>query len=260
MPSAQASAFLARTSGLNQKESQAFIYLINTLVTAGLWTMFDLLYVLATNSEANAQLNLINTSFTLTKHGSLTFTSDVGYTGDGATGYLDSGYNSSGGSNTNYLLNSGSLGAYIQTVKTAADGSVIFGGGSPTSFSYLSPNNTGQVFNFDVNDFNFPSFSTATGTGSQGAWISSRTNSTTLNMYKNGSATSVASSSSANSSLAPSFYLFCLYDSSVGGPDHFSPLQASIFFVSAGLTGAQAVTINNTFNTFMSRISGSNVY
>src|SRR5215471_17837360 len=82
-PGPQASAFLARTSGLSTQERNAYINLINGLVSDGVWSLLDALYVMATNTTSTAALNLVSTSFSLVTHGSMTFTADVGYTGDG---------------------------------------------------------------------------------------------------------------------------------------------------------------------------------
>src|ERR1039457_3408340 len=85
---AQTTAFLARTSGLSGTETTAYTNLINGLVSDGTWSLLDALYIFATNSTTTANLNLISTSFGLTQHGTVTFSADHGYTGDGTAGYL----------------------------------------------------------------------------------------------------------------------------------------------------------------------------
>ena len=46
----EASAFLARTSGLDTTHTNAFTTLINGLVSAGIWSKLDALWWLGTNS------------------------------------------------------------------------------------------------------------------------------------------------------------------------------------------------------------------
>jgi hypothetical protein len=123
-----ATNFLARTSGLSGTETTAYTTMICGLVTDGVITgnlsgatgcgsVLDGLYIFATNTTTTANLNLCGTSYGLTQHGSVTFNADTGYTGDGTTGYFDTGFNPStaGG---NFSLNSASIGSYILTNRT----------------------------------------------------------------------------------------------------------------------------------------------
>jgi len=253
IPGPAASTFLARTSGLSKRERNAYINLINGLVFDGTWTLFDLLYILATNNTTTAALNLVSTSFSLVTNGSLTFNADVGYTGDGSTGYLDTQWAPSG-NGVNFTLNSASIGAYIQST-TASVASVVMGSAITGTFSYMSPVNTGNVFTFNVNDNTFANFSN---TNPQGAFVNTRTAITTLNIYKNGSATAVGTSAGGSTSLpTDNMILFGLNNNSA--PGNFTNYQASAFFAGAGFTAAQAVTINNRINAYMTAL-GHNVY
>jgi hypothetical protein len=72
-------AFLARTSGLNAAHRNAYTALIDGLVTDGVWTSLDALYITATDTTTNANLNLVSSSFPLTQTGTITFTADQGY-------------------------------------------------------------------------------------------------------------------------------------------------------------------------------------
>src|SRR5258706_16256620 len=78
---ASAAAFLARTSGLDATHTNAYINLICGLVSDGIFSKLDALYIFATQDSTTAMLNLISTSFTAsTFSGTLTFTTDRGYT------------------------------------------------------------------------------------------------------------------------------------------------------------------------------------
>lgn len=92
---AQATTFLARTSGLSGTESSAATAMICGLVSDGVITgtlsgangcgaYIDGLYILATNTTGTAALNICGTAQTITTTGgNLTFTADLGYSSTG---------------------------------------------------------------------------------------------------------------------------------------------------------------------------------
>src|SRR5258706_10799563 len=92
-----ASAFLARTSGLDSTHITAYTNLLNGLDTDGLTSKLDMLHVYATQDSTTALLNLVSSSFTGTANGSPTFTADRGFTGtaSSSTIYIDTGFNPS---------------------------------------------------------------------------------------------------------------------------------------------------------------------
>src|SRR5882672_2331491 len=109
----QTTAFLARTSGLSGTETAAYKVLINGLVADGVFSLLDALYIFATNTTTTANLNLISTSFGLTGATPPTFTVDQGYTGNGTTQFLDTGYVSST-AGLNLTQNNASIGTYLR--------------------------------------------------------------------------------------------------------------------------------------------------
>lgn len=255
IPGVEATTFLARTSGLSTKERDAYVRLINGLVADGTWTIFDILYVLATNNTTTAALNLISTSFGLTTTGSLTFAADVGYTGDGSTGFLNTNWTPVT-SAINFTQNSASIGAYIQST-IASSSSVIMGTAAPGSFAYLVPVQSGNLF-AEMNGATFPAI--VANSNPQGAWVVSRTTSTLTSVYKNGSVSAVGTNGDTSASFASdgAMLLFALNNS--GTPGNFTNYQASIFFAGGALLAAQAVSVNNRFNDFMRAVSSNNVY
>lgn len=256
---AQTTAFLARTSGLSGTETAAYKALINGLVADGNFALLDALYILATNTTTTAALNLCGTNFSLIANGALTFTADVGYTGNGSTGYLDTQYVPSL-AGLNLTQNSASLGAYIRTNRTSTDSSVIMGAATfaGQNWLYFAPLQSGGYF-YDVNGVSFPGFAN---TSTQGAWITSRNgSSSTTSVYKNGStiANSISSSDASTGLADQSFTLFA--GDVNGGIGSFSSDQASAFFIAGGLTGAQAAQINNRINAYMAAMpTPINVY
>src|SRR5208282_4996530 len=70
---AQATAFIARTSGLSTTEKNAYTAMICGMVTDGTWSLLDVLYIFATNNTTTAALNLVSSSFNGTVTGSMSF-------------------------------------------------------------------------------------------------------------------------------------------------------------------------------------------
>jgi hypothetical protein len=212
----------------------------------------------ATKDTTTANLNLCGTSYGLTQHGSVTFSADNGYTGDGTTGYFDTGFNPStaGG---NFSLSSASLGTYILFNRTTPSTSVPIGAVTGSNYALIQPLASGPVFTGDINAITFPSVANTTGT--RAAWIITRPvsgGSTTLNAYKNGSSTPIFSTADSSSGL-PNATLFILALSSSGTPVDFGSDQKGATFFGGGLTGAQAKAVNDRINAFMTAF-GVNVY
>jgi hypothetical protein len=87
---------------------------IIALKAAGIWSLLDIYYILAAHHEQASRLNWKSPGdFTLTANGTITFTTDRGWQGDG-TGYLDTGWIPSV-NGVNYTLNDASLGVYSRT-------------------------------------------------------------------------------------------------------------------------------------------------
>jgi len=92
------------------RETNAYINLINGLVADGTWTLFDLLYILATKTlRLPRSILLVQIPHLSLRMVSPTFTADVGYTGDGSTGYLDTQWTPSS-NGINFTKDSASIG------------------------------------------------------------------------------------------------------------------------------------------------------
>jgi hypothetical protein len=127
----QATAFLARTSGLDGTHTTAYTNLICGLVTDGLITgtmagsgsgatacgsKFDAIYILATQDATTAKLNLCSTTFSpATLTGSPTFTADRGYQSAAGTDRISTGFNASTASSPNFVQDSAHLSIWNNT-------------------------------------------------------------------------------------------------------------------------------------------------
>jgi hypothetical protein len=250
-PCSQATTFLARTSGLSLTETNAYTNLICGMVADGTWcgTTLDALYIFATNTTTTANLNLCSTSYGLTQNFVVTFSADHGYTGNGSSGYLDTGFNPTVAAG-NYALNSASIGAYVLTSRTASQAYAEFGVHDGSEYSYMRPLQSGSA-NFDINGATFP---TGTSANAQGSYLATRTSNTTVTLYKNGS--SVGSSAADASVSLPNADITLLI---IGGLGSYSADQVSAAWFGAGVNSTVAANIQSRVNAYMTTL-GINVY
>lgn len=251
----EATTFLARTSGLDATHQTAYTTMICGMVTDGTWTKMDALYIFATNTTTTANLNLKSTSYGLTQTGSVSFTADQGYTGDGSTGYLNTGFipSTAGG---NYTQNSASFGAYIRTSRTTgASYAAIATDVSNTGQARWNPNYNSINANWQINDASFRDIANA---NAQGFWGLSRTASTTANLYKNSSGTAFDSITNASTGLSASSFTI-LAENRSGGVVDFSADQLAAAFIGGGLSSAEWVNLQSRINAYMTTV-GANVY
>lgn len=88
---------------------------ILALKAAGAWTKLDAFYLMAAADNQAARRNWIQDAYNLTAVSGPTFVADRGYTGDGLTSYLDSGFNPTTAPSPKFTLDSASVGAWVRT-------------------------------------------------------------------------------------------------------------------------------------------------
>jgi hypothetical protein len=88
---------------------------IVALKADGVWSQLDIYYILAAHDTQASRLNWKSPGdFTLTANGTITFTVDRGWQGDGSTGYLNTGWIPAT-HGVNYALDDASFGVYSRT-------------------------------------------------------------------------------------------------------------------------------------------------
>jgi hypothetical protein len=215
------------------------------MVTDGTYSRLDFLYVFAINSQANAKLNWASTSFPATTNGTVSFTANAGYTGDGSSFYITNGYTPS--SSGQMTTGSASLGVCQLTNESAGNTDNWIGGNNGGEWVIVSPFGSGNV-GYDLNDSAFPSF---TYSSILGQWTATRTGTSTMALYQNGS--SVATSSATSSTLVnTTITIFAENDN--GTIDHFSSTEMAFAFGGAGLTGTQVTAIYNRLHTYLGAV------
>lgn len=236
--------------------------LIVSLKAHSLWTGYDRIWLLAAENSTQA-LTCIKSLSVATNNGA-TFTASQGYAGDAATTYINTGFSPSNG--VNYLQNSASIFAYIRTNRTSTSNKSVVGSVETASFGVYSrletySNSSAIVYPVNNDGSNpFDQFTSLAGTA-QGAWTSSRTGGTTLDIYRNSNSTSLNTSSGPSNSntalVAVNFYICGTNaDGTLARP---SDDQISIVALGGGQSGASAALAQADFNTYMTAL-GSNVY
>jgi hypothetical protein len=207
----------------------------------------DGLYVFATASTATANLNLVSTSYGLTQYGTVTFSANAGYTGDGITGFFDTGFNPStaGG---HMAANSASLGVCDLTYRVLDySNEIAMGGYDGSDDSYILPGYTtsGGTY-FFLNG----STSVSASTNSRGSWAISTTSSLTGYVAQNG----VTSSYSPTNSNVVTHNLYVSALDYVGSAAYYSADQLAYTFFGGGLTSVQMTAIYNRLHTYLATV------
>jgi hypothetical protein len=236
-------------TGLVTPLSPAQVQNINTFVKylktgLGITTLseyFDIMYILAGETQESSLRNLVKNAHHATKDVNITFAALEGFTGfTNSTAYINTNYNMSNQA-VRLSQNNSSAGFYSRTS----------GGGGNTAEMGVDSNQ------------NFFLFQTAWGSGrcyielSNGAgagltnntrlgfWTASRLSSSTYKIYKNGN---VFSNETVASLSLPNFNLFLLgaYGSTFG-----SNIQMSFAFAGKGLTDAEMAVLTNGIEAYM---------
>jgi hypothetical protein len=229
--------------------------LITAYKAASVWTLLDREWLYASENAFCAQVDIKGlASHTLVNNGSLpTFTANEGYAPTGATGYIDAGVAPSGG--VNFALNSNTFGCYVRTSRTS--GATVTHMGTTTGgadYAYLRALNGSTATEFDDNAADFPTG--PANANAQGDYIISRTNSTTIVPYKNGSA-GASVTSNASSRSTQNWFVLALNNN--GTPINIGADQIASSFLGATMNGTQAAAKALALNNYMTAV-GANIY
>lgn len=243
----QATAALARVSG--GVNTSAYTTGICALVTAGIWSTYDTFFILATDTSADALVNLVSSSFPATAVAAPTFTANKGFAFNGTTQDLTVPYtfSTSGGQ---WTRNSASFGAWsIEPSGTPSNGCSI--GGTGAGFdNILSPFTFGSVANIGIQTgTNISSATIADGTG---MYLASRTSATQLDGYKNG-VNGITSAANASTPLQANTITI----GNCTGTGWYNSTVA-LAHSGSGLSSAQAATEYTIVHTMLNSISAAN--
>jgi hypothetical protein len=241
-PEAQAVAAAFTTPPTNARKSLIDNW-FTTVKAAGALGLLDAMYMLAAADNQAARINWkAPASYTLSPVNSPAFAVDRGYTGDGSSSYLDTGFNAAtaGGS---FSLNSGH-----QAIFSRTDGAIStteFGTINNRLFARTAANQfSGRMM---VNSITTAAAS-LTGIGH---FCMSRTISSSFNFFFNGG--TPTASADASSSLTPANFWIGA-SSSTGS---FSTRQIAGCHFGAGLTQAQNAAIYNATLSYLQAVGAA---
>ena len=236
-------AFTTKPSAATAKQQNI---LVKALVDSGVWAKLDIFYMLAGHTNANGE-SLINWfspgTFDAAAVNSPSFVTFEGFTGDGATSYLNWNWNPAK-DGINYTQNGGSMGCYIRS--NIAENNSDLGAETPTtSWIMIQTRQSLNQTNIRINDagsLNIPV------TDSRGMIIITRPSSNSRILYKNKS--NIGSDSQISASLVNTD-IYGLALNINESPGSYSIKQQSLEFAGASLTQVDVTNLTNAFETYM---------
>jgi hypothetical protein len=228
-------------SGLTTSWTTAYTTMICGMVSDGDFANLEFLYVLATDSSANALKDIVRLS-TATMTGTANFTANSGYVPTG-NATLNTAFNYSTG--TKYLQNSAMIGAWTTGGATNDNGCPI-GEASGAADTYL------QVFDFGggiMASINAASAFSVTGTNATGLFAADRSASNLTTAYKNGASvgTSATTSTARNNTTAQGFECF--------GSGSTYTENVAMIFGGGSLGAAGQLRVYNRIHTFLHAVN-----
>lgn len=226
-------------------------------VKAGTWSAKDIEYFFSAPSLALMEMNLVSSNYTLAPHGTIIADINVGVTGDGKTGYFDTGYAPTAGQMT---ATSAALSVCVLNARTgrwpsqpyAAD----IGSQAPSSSMTIAPMNSPRATNFwtDVGTGGLAVASPIAST--QGGYAVSRTDADRDHFYgyfngvQQGSAT-------ASTGTLPTYNFFLLANNVSGAMS--TPTTDTLGVVSAG-AGETAAQISSDHALFSAALQVMGIF
>lgn len=230
---------------MNPAPTAARITLINNLIVslkaADIWNSLDVLYVLAAHDAQAARLNWKTAQFNITEVNSPSFATDRGYTGNGTSSYLLTGWRATDG--VNFTLNAASMWVWSRSdiIESISCCGVVASNG--LTISPRGAANMAATLNENV-------ASGRTNGNGAGLFGVTRADSATRKYWRNGAQVG-ADVSAATVSLNGSQVRICGAAAST-----FSAREIAAFATGASLTGLEA-SFYTALNTYMTAVGAA---
>jgi len=214
--------------------------MVQSLVSAGVWTKLDCLYILAAHAETESLTNWVNPgTYDISKVGSPTFTAYEGFLGS-TSNYLNTGFNpiSHG---VQWSQNSAVMGLYSRTDVSSSAYDMGYDGSSDVTIQSNSGGNALGKINSATNLSGAVS-------DSLGMTAIARPDASNQEIHRNGTQLNtgaVASAGEANGAI------FICCRSAGGTPSSYSTRQISLGFIGGYLTSTERTALFNAFETYM---------
>lgn len=243
-----AAALIARMSSTPDSTRQGVINnLVVALKTASIWTKFDAFYVFAAHDSQAALLNWVSTSFDATATNSPTFTTDRGFNGNGSSSYIHTNFNPTTASSPKYTQNSAHYSVWRQN---SGNANGDFGARTTSAGNYLrvSEIDSPGYFFCQINE---PGASAAANPygSAVGHWIINRSNSSSGQVYKNGSNFTIDLNPIGSSGTIPNSPF------SVGAyGSHYSNKIYASASIGSSLNSTEAAAFASAMQTYMTAV------
>lgn len=226
--------------------------LVVALKAAGVWEKFDCFYVMAAHDAQAARLNWIEDVYDLQAFNSPVFTVDRGYTGDGASAYLSTGFNAAtaGGA---YALDDAHLGVWGLTSTTSPTNQFDIGARASASGrqSVLGYQGTSNALFMRLNqdsDGGAPTTDAPTG-----HLVHTRTAAQQRYGYRNGA--QIYNDTVTVSTAIPEFPMFILGANQAGSVlSTPSARQLGAAHIGASLTAQEVSDLHAALNTYLTAV------
>jgi len=178
---AATSAWITRVIAEGGSVTPAEIQAINAFIGSIPISEFDRLWVHGLQNQIAARTSIANaaTADLITNVNSTTFTAGEGFTGNGTTMYLETGFVPSM-NGVKFELNNCSFGAYVRNNVTG----YVMGGGAGVNYVGLAPRTAGNLVSAEITSLNSAQAANA---DSSGLWVAGRTGAINPFIYGSGS-------------------------------------------------------------------------
>jgi len=249
--SAEATAYFAAMSVAPDDTRKGLLNtLIAALMTAGVWTKLDALYIMAAHDAQAARVNAANPASVATVSGSEVFLADRGYKGDASASYIDTGWNPTTASSPKWVRNDAHMGIWCNQANTTAAADM-----GQTLHASIAANYFGQ-FRYYTQAGSASGPSNSPGAASHFMW--SRTASANTDAYRAG--VYVASVAHVSQALVNANFLINASNSSTTGtitPANYSANRLAVVHWGSKLTSGEVTALYNALNTYLTAVGGA---
>ena len=225
-----------------RRKINEFIKSLKTgLTIANLSDAFDVMYLLAGETEESSLKNLVSNAYHCTKGGTVTFTQYLGEAGDGTTGYLKTGYKPKS-NGVKFLLDDSSLGIFSNTNVVRAQTDMGCRKATNDDRTFINCQQSALQSGFYINtDSSGVLVSVDSG---KGLFIASRTANNLTTFYKDGIK---LGDSDVSSSDRPDYELYICANNSADSLNAPSTNQIAFAFAGKGFSQLEQLIITNAY-------------
>ena len=250
--SAEATAYFAAMSVAPDATRKGLLdALIVGLKSDGVWAKLDWLSITAAHDAQAGRVNAVTPAQVATAVNSPTFTTDRGYTGDGTTSYLNSGWNPTTATTPKMVQNSASMGVWLGTDSSSNTQDDI---GTTARASIDGRRSAAATFGANLQSATNDISGTMSPASSVGFSSWSRYGAASAELFKNG----VSLGTKASTTNAPAngnFFLLAANNvAALGTPTRFSPRRSQAAFWGEQLSAAEHLALYNRLATYMTAI------